>query len=287
MTIHLHLKDIPETSLEADVITPSHFAGMSLSEIASLPLHLGNRTVPLSTFFEVSGTPSELVDSTEIRITGTLSRVKMIGKQMNGGRIFIEGDVGMYLGAEMIAGRIHVKGSVGHWAGAEMCGGNLQIEGDAGDHLCAGYRGSQEGMRGGRVYVAGDVGRGAAAHMRRGFIAIKGNLGENAAAKMLGGTIIVVGDVGPRTGINATRGMMFVLGKMDSILPTYRVTRVAPVEVAMYYLRYLNKIRPDFLQCSVSYEDDWVQLTGDFAEGRPRMLVFARYTANEHLLEVN
>ena len=165
MTVTVTLRETPELPLEADSITPTHFAGKTAQEIGALPLQQGNQVIQLKDFFDISGESGPTPDETEIIVKGNLRKVKMIGKEMNGGRITIEGDTGMYLGAEMIAGRIHVKGSVGDWAAAEMEGGNIQIEGDAGDYFCSGYRGSTDGMKGGRVYVAGNVGREMAAHL--------------------------------------------------------------------------------------------------------------------------
>ena len=209
MTVTLSLRETPELPLEADSITPTHFAGKIAKAIGELPLHQGNQVIQLKDFFDIVGESGPTPDETEIVVKGDLRKVKMIGKGMNGGRITVEGDTGMYLGAEMIAGRILVKGSVGDWAAAEMEGGNIQIEGDAGDYFCSGLRGSTDGMRGGRVYVAGNVGREMASHMRKGFVAVKGNVGPQSANRMMGGTVIVVGNMAERVGVQASKGMIF------------------------------------------------------------------------------
>ena len=284
MTVHLKLTTTPDIPIEADTITPTHFAGKTVSEIGSLPVLQGNQTLALKDFFDISGQSGTTPDETEIVVSGNLNKVKMIGKGMKGGRITIEGDTGMHLGAEMVAGRIHVKGSVGSWAAAEMEGGNIQIEGDAGDYLCAGYRGSPEGMKGGRVYVAGNVGREMASHMRKGFIAVKGNVGELAAVRMLGGTIIIVGDVQERLGFEATKGIIFILGKLGSLLPTYKFSGVSEREFTSYYMRYLKVRRPDFLKENIDSTEKWIKFMGDFAEGDPKEEVYVRVSNNEHLL---
>jgi len=283
MTVILSLREVPDLPLEADTITPTHFAAKSVKDIGEIPVQQGNEVLTLKDFFDISGESGPTPDETEILVKGDLRNVKMIGKGMNGGRITVEGDTGMYLGAEMIAGRIHVKGSVGPWAAAEMEGGNIQIEGDAGDYLCAGYRGTPEGMKGGRVYVAGDVGREMAAHMRKGFIAVKGNVGPQSAIRMMGGTIIVVGDMAERVGVQATKGIIFCLGKLDSLFPTYKFSGSSEREFINYYLRYLKDRRPDFLDEDIAISEKWIKYMGDFAEASPGEEIFIRASKNPHL----
>ncbi len=283
MTITLTMKEAPDIPIEADSITPSNFVGKTMAQIGELPVIQGNSTRPLSDFFDITGEKTEDVNETHIVVKGNLRKVKMIGKGMNGGTIKVEGDTGMYLGAEMIAGRIHVTGSVGAWAAAEMKGGNIQIEGDAGDCLCAGYRGTPEGMQGGRVYVAGNVGNEMASHMRKGFIAVKGNVGELCAARMRGGTIIIVGNVGDRLAVEATKGMIFVLGKIQRLLPTFNFSGVSEREFTGYYLRYLKDRRPDFVSEKISYTEKWIKFMGDLSEGEPRFEIYARESQNTHL----
>ena len=283
MTVNLTLNTELDLPLEVDTVTPSHFAGKSLAEIGALPVHQGNQTLELKDFFDIKGEAGETADDTEIVVEGDLKKVKMIGKGMNGGRITVNGDVGMYLGAEMIAGRIHVKGSVGAWAAAEMQGGNIQIEGDAADRLCTGYRGSLEGMSGGRVYVAGNVGREMAASMRKGFIAVKGNVAELAAARMQGGTIVVCGDLAERAGVGAKKGMILVLGKLDSLIPTYLPSGTSEREFTNYYVRYVKSRRPDFIGDDIPSSEKWIKYMGDFAEGDPREEIYVRAKLNEQM----
>ncbi|TFF96791.1 formylmethanofuran dehydrogenase subunit C [Candidatus Thorarchaeota archaeon] len=285
MTITLKLSQQPDIPVEAETITPSDFVNKTISSIERLPLQQGNRSCVLEEFFEVDGAPTNSIRETEIVLRGDLSRFKMIGRRMNGGRITVKGDIGMYLGAEMIAGRIHVTGSVGSWTAAEMQGGNIQIEGDAADYLCGGYRGSADGMQGGRVYIAGSVGRDMASHMRRGFIAVKGSVGENAAARMKGGSIVVLGDIDGRAGVQATRGMLFVAGQMKSIFPTYRFSGIAQRPLVDYYLRYVLDRRPDFFEEREILDAKWLKFVGDFAEEDPRMEMYLREGTSDALVQ--
>jgi len=287
LTVVLTLKKTVDIPLEADVVTPSHFTNKTISEIGDLLIHQGNRNHPLREYFKIQGKSGKTITDTEIVVRGDLRKIKMIGRGMNGGKIIVEGDVGMYLGAEMRAGRIHVHGSVDDWTAAEMRGGNIQIEGDAGFYLCAGYRGSRDGMQGGRVYVAGNVRGEMAAHMRRGFIAVRGNVESPCAAHMRGGTIIVVGDLAERTGIQGTRGMIICLGKLGSVFPTYKYSGSSEREFVNYYLRYLKSRRPDFLETSIDVNEKWTKYVGDFAEVNPNGEIYVRTKANKHLLMEN
>ena len=284
MTVLLSLKQVPDIPIEADIITPTAFAGKTLEQIGKLEVMQGRNVCELQEFFDIKGEPADRVEETEIVLNGDLRKVKLIGKGMNGGIIRIEGDAGMHLGAEMVAGRITVSGSVDAWAGAEMSGGNIQIEGDAGDYLCAGYRGTPDGMTGGRVYVAGNVGNEMALHMRKGFIAIKGNVGEMAAIRMRGGTIIVCGELGPRACVEATKGMVFALGKVNSLPPTFKYSGSSEREFTGYYIKYLKSRRPDFLQSDIQYSEKWVKFVGDFAEAESKMEIYARIVLNSHLV---
>lgn len=284
MPVTISLKETLDLPIEAEVITPENIAGKKLAEIRKLEVYQGNQTYLLKEFFRIKGRSGRTADTTEIVLEGDLRKVKRIGQAMNGGIINVEGSVGMYLGAEMVAGRIHVSGSIDSWGAAEMKGGNIQIEGDAGDYLCAGYRGSWEGMTGGRVYVRGSAGREIASHMRRGFIAVKGGVGSPAAVRMTGGTIVVVGDMNDRIGIQATRGMILCLGAVKSILPTYKFSGTSEREFINYYLRYLCSRRPDFLPEGIEASERWMKYLGDFAEADTWTEIYVRESTNSHLL---
>jgi formylmethanofuran dehydrogenase subunit C len=284
MTVYMTLKHVPDIPIEADVITPSSFAGKTVEQIEQLEVIQGSVTRELRDFFDIKGSSAESAEETEVVLSGDLRRVKMIGKSMNGGIIKIEGDVGMHLGAEMVAGRITVTGSVDAWAGAEISGGNIQIEGNAGDYLCASYRGSSDGMKGGRVYVAGNVGREMALHMRKGFIAVKGNVAEMAAARMKGGSIMVCGELGPRACTEATKGMVFALGKIESLPPTYKYSGSSEREFTGYYVRYLRTRRPDFVHSDILPSEKWAKFVGDFSEAEAKTEIYARLALNTHLV---
>src|SRR4051812_14548708 len=104
--------------VEAECINPDLLADKSAAEIAALPVQHGNAPAPLGEFFHVEGDAADR----DVRVEGDCGRVKWIGAGMGGGRIRIDGPVGMHLGAEMTGGEIEVFGPAGDWVGAEMRG---------------------------------------------------------------------------------------------------------------------------------------------------------------------
>lgn len=236
MSVTLTLHTAPAVPLEAEVITPDRLAGLSEAEIAALPVLYGNKQATLGDFFRVSGT----CDDGEIRLAGDLSRVKHIGLGMTGGRIFIEGNVGMHLGALMRGGEIVVEGDVGDWVGAEMAGGRITVKGNAGHMVGAAYRGSTIGMTGGEIFVYGNAGNEVGHAMRRGLIVVVGDTGDFTAVNMKAGTIIVLGHLGIRTGAGMRRGT--VVSMHDApLLPTFGYACTYNPTFLRVYLLYLRK----------------------------------------------
>jgi formylmethanofuran dehydrogenase subunit C len=226
--------------LEAEAIRPETMGGLSLADIARLPVVQGNAQVSLGEFFTVEGQPDDLM-----RLEGDFSGVKHIGRSMTRGRIEIHGDAGMHLGADMRGGEIVVHGNAGDWAGAEMRGGLLRVMGNAGHLLGAGYRGSEKGMRGGTILVAGKAGSEVGCTMRRGLIAVGGGAGDFAGVMMIAGTIIILGEVGIRTGAAMKRGTIVVAGANGhppSLLPTFRFDCVYRPPWMEIYLRQLTRL---------------------------------------------
>ena len=220
-------KDSIEIPLEAEVLSPERLAGHSASSAAALPVHYGNVEAPLGEFFQVAETGAE-----ELRLVGDLSRVKLIGAGLSGGRIVVEGNVGQHLGAAMTGGEIVVEGDAGDWIGPEMRGGRIVIEGDAGHAVGSAYRGSQVGMAGGEIIVHGRAGNEVGNGLRNGLIAIGGDCGDFAGVNLLAGTIIVLGQLGIRSGAGMKRGTIVAM-KRTEILPTFS---------------YASRYRPDFLR---------------------------------------
>ena len=239
----LRLRESSTIPIEADCISPDHFAGCSRAEIEALPAYYGRRKVTLGDLFTVEGrgaVTAPLPDN--IVVEGDLRHVKHIGQGMSRGRITIHGDAGPHLGAEMRGGEIVVHGDVGGWAGAQMEDGLIRVRGNAGPMLGGVYPGEKRGMRGGVIIVEGDAGPRAGERMRRGLIAIQGSAGEFAGARMIAGSIFVLGALGTRAGAGMKRGTIVVLGGLaDGLLPTFRYACTYRPAFLRFYLRRLRE----------------------------------------------
>ena len=107
MTVILELKETLDIPIEADCITPNHFAGKTVSQIGNLSIHHGNQTLILKEFFKITGKAGKTPADTEIVVQGDLRKVKMIGKSMDGGKITVEGNAGMYMFTCASAGTLY------------------------------------------------------------------------------------------------------------------------------------------------------------------------------------
>jgi len=186
----------------------------------------GNRKRSLGELFEIHGDPEDLSKNITLQISGDLRKVRMIGANMTGGKILIEGDVGMHLGEKMQGGEIIVEGNVDSWAGCMMTGGRIEVKGSAGDYLGAPYRGSRNGMKGGAIIVHGDVGNEAGCFMRGGVIKVYGNAKDFVGIHMSGGEILVTGDCENRPGASMLNGKIVICGHVSSVLPTFIIEDV-------------------------------------------------------------
>ena len=68
-------------------------------------------------------------------------------------------------------------------------GGSINVKKNAGNYLASSLEGSKVGMRGGDIFVNGDVGKFACFHMRRGLVIVKGSVDENCCFQMIAGYI--------------------------------------------------------------------------------------------------
>jgi formylmethanofuran dehydrogenase subunit C len=234
MSLELSLHTAPQVPLEADVLTPGRLAGLSPLETAKLVVAHGNQAAELGEFFRVSG-----VANGEIRLSGDLSHVKLIGAGMAEGRIVVQGSVGMHLGAGMTGGEIVVEGDAGDWVGPEMSGGRIVIKGKAGHLVGSASRGSAAGLQGGEILVFGSAGNEVGGGMRRGLIAIGGHTGDFTGVNMLAGTVVVFGKLGARTGAGMIRGSIVSMHPAET-LPTFSYSCTYRPVFLRVYLSYLR-----------------------------------------------
>jgi len=235
--LRLKPKTTPDLPVEAETICPDLLAGKGLPEIDGLPVYMGNQTHTLGDYFEVEGDVAETAEGQLIVVEGDIPWAKYVGSKMTGGRIVVEGDVGMHVGSQMSGGEIIVNGCASDWAGAEMSGGLLRIKGDAGELLGAAYRGSSEGMKGGCIVVEGNAGVESGSFMRRGMIVVLGNIGPFAGAHMNGGEIFIFGCASRRLGaeMKGNGGIIVCLGEVEALLPTFVYdTTYMPTSMRLY-----------------------------------------------------
>lgn len=199
-------------------IVPDRLAGLSLDAVRRLSVRADERAATLGDLFAVSGDAG--ADVLECR--GDFSNVQRVAAGMASGTFRVTGSVGRRAAEGMTGGRLEVGGDAGDGLAVEMAGGDVHVAGNAGDNLAGPLPGSNHGMRGGFVTVAGDVGRVAAQRMRRGVVAVGGSCGEAAAFEMLAGTLLLAGTVGPHAGLAMRRGSLVSLVARLAVPATFR-----------------------------------------------------------------
>jgi formylmethanofuran dehydrogenase subunit C len=215
MSVTFRLIRQPSVPLEAESLSPDVVAGLSNSEIRSLPVYHGKRQLPLGEFFDVEGE-----QSAELILHGDLNKVRWIGRGMSTGSVTVHGKVGMHLGAYMKGGRIEVHGDAGDWVGAEMTSGFIHVHGNAGGQIGAAYRGSLAGMKDGTIIIDGSAGLEVGMRMRRGTIILRGPAKDFTGLQMKGGTIILLSGAEIRTGAWMTRGTIISTKPLE-LMPTF------------------------------------------------------------------
>jgi formylmethanofuran dehydrogenase subunit C len=235
-TITLTLKQEPTVVLEAEVISPDNFVGLSNDAIRASTVYHGKRMCRLDDFFEVDGERSDA-----IKIDGNLHRVRMLGRGMTRGTLTVHGDVGMHLGAQMSGGRIEVFGNASDWVGAAMKNGFIHIHGNAGQQVGAAYRGDLMGMRGGTIIIDGSAGIEVGMRMRRGTIVVGGPARDFVGLQMKGGTIILRDGAEIRTGAWMQRGTIISLAEIQ-LMPTFSYSGTSNPTFINVYSRHLETL---------------------------------------------
>ena len=199
------LKYQPAQRVDMSPLTCDKLKELSLKQIADLTLQNGKAKVRVAELFDISGN-----DTQNIVIKNSFEKLDFIGKELDGGSITVEGDVGAYCGISMKTGTLTVNGNTGIFAACEMKKGFLTINGNAGDFLGGALPGNKMGMKGGTVLVKGNAGERVGDHLRRGVILIEGNAGDYCGSRMTAGTIAVMGNVGNHLGYAMRRGTLLL-----------------------------------------------------------------------------
>jgi formylmethanofuran dehydrogenase subunit C len=236
MSLTLALHTPPEVPLEAEVLSPQGLAGLGRGKVESAAVLHGNRKAAIGDFFTVTGSADQ-----ELRLEGDLTRIKLVGGGMSGGRLIVAGNVGLHLGAGMTGGEILVEGNAGDWVGPELAGGRIVVKGDAGHAVGSAYRGSRSGMTGGEIIVHGKAGNEVGNALRNGLIAIGGDCGDFAGVNLQAGTIVVLGRLGIRAGAGMKRGTIVAM-KGAAVLPTFSYACSYRPPFLPLYLRHLARL---------------------------------------------
>ncbi|MHC8441355.1 MAG: formylmethanofuran dehydrogenase subunit C [Candidatus Eutrophobiaceae bacterium] len=186
-------------------LTPDKLNGLSIPQIATLPIHLDGVRLTVGDIFQLSGE-----DTQNLHFWDCSGQLRHVGQDMTQGRIEIHGNASHFAGQGMSGGLLRIRGDTGHFAGHRMSGGFLCIHGDAGDWLGASLPGELYGMNGGIVHVRGHAGERLADRMRRGIIVIDGNCGDYPASRMKAGTVILLGKPGLYPGMGMRRGSLLI-----------------------------------------------------------------------------
>ncbi len=202
----LTLKNVPDQRVDCSCLIPDVLQEKKVDEIAAMELVCGNRTLPVSTLFDISGH-----DTRDIRFENSCQKLDFIGRNMTTGQITVNGDAGAYLGLFLDGGRIEVNGNTDRFTACEMRSGQIKIKGNAGDFVGGARPGQKNGMTGGVVIITGNSGDRTGDHMRRGMILIEGHAGDYCASRMVSGTIAVLGDVGQHLGYGMKRGTVLLI----------------------------------------------------------------------------
>jgi formylmethanofuran dehydrogenase subunit C len=212
----LTVRTNPDERLDLSSLVPHRLPGRTAAEIAKVELQTGRQRITVGDVFRV-----RIGDPACIRIEGATDRLDQIGKEMTGGEIVVEGEVGSQAGRLMAGGRLIINGNAGRWAASGMRGGHMEIAGSAGDRLGGPLAGEMAGMRGGVVVVRGDVGERAGDRLRRGTIVVEGRAGAHAGSGMIAGTLIVRRAAGPLPGYLMRRGTVVLAGGCVELSPTF------------------------------------------------------------------
>jgi formylmethanofuran dehydrogenase subunit C len=207
------LRERPAQRIDLSRLIPDHLKALSRTEIAELPLWIGNRQYTVGDLFEISGN-----DTRTLLFANACNRLDHIGAEMSSGAITIQGDAGAFTGRAMQGGRIHVYGSAGAFSGAMMADGYLQIDGNAGDFTAGVLPGDRVGMRGGMILIKGNAGERTGDRLRRGTILIEGSVGDFCGSNMIAGTIAVLDRVGTGIGLGMRRGTL-ICTRMPAGIP--------------------------------------------------------------------
>ena len=169
----LQLRTNVDFDVDGSVIDGSAFAECSERDVCKTRLHTSTGLIELGSIFRVN----RLHDTSRVEMTGDLRRFRYLAARQRQGELWIEGDVGDFLGGAYGANRV--------------------------------------GISGGRVVIHGNAGNYVGHRMRRGTISIQGSCGNFMGSHLVAGTIMLSGTSGAHIGYAMRRGTLILAGTPD------------------------------------------------------------------------
>jgi formylmethanofuran dehydrogenase subunit C len=230
--------------IDGSPIRPDRFQSQSIIEIGATELQTDDGVVALSEVFDVIQSGSERVDFA--LINGDCSSVDGLASEMQSGTLCILGSAGNYLGRGMHGGTVVVSEHAKNHAACGLRDGFVYIGGNCDSRLAGQEPGQKSGMRGGDVFVRGDVGDRACERMRRGTVFVAGSTGPYAASQLIAGTLVVMGEFGANWGGGMRRGSL-VLGRDYEGTPTASLSEPRDFELSFLPLvwRHVERLQAD------------------------------------------
>lgn len=195
-------------------IVPHGLTGLTLSEIAELPIEVNGGRKTLNEYFEI-------IDGDRFRLVfaGDFAHCDHVGGEMHGGEIQVLGSAGDFVGSKLIAGKLKVEGNVGLFAASGMRGGLVEVNGNCGDYAAAAALNLCKGMSGGTLVVRGSCQRWLGSRMRRGTVIVHGQIDKGCASRMIAGTIVACSHVAQPFGADMKRGTLVLLAGDQIAVP--------------------------------------------------------------------
>lgn len=197
------LNAAPGERLDLSELTPGKLSRLSPAEISKIIVGTTKSRLTVGDLFTIAGSAGD-----SVTISGSTGHLDFIGTGLTGGKMIVEGDVGICAGRSMKGGTLDIRGDAGAFLAAGLSGGIVTVKGSAGSNAGGQWPGDQFGMAGGIVAIEGDAGDRVGDRMRRGTIVVRGSCGAEAASRMIGGTVWAERGFGPAPGMLLRRGTL-------------------------------------------------------------------------------
>lgn len=227
--IVLHRKHSKVNNIDGAAISPLAWSDLSVESIAALDLSTDVGTVTVGQIFDV--TTLESSNESTIVIVGDCSDIHSLGANMSGGTLCVLGSVGSSAAKSMTGGTLRIVGDAKDHLASGLVDGQVFVSGNCGNNLASPLPGRKSGMRGGDLFIGGNVGERACERLRRGTVFIAGNVGEYAASQLIAGTLVILGELGDNWAGGMRRGSL-ILGRDHSSVATASLSEPRDFELS-------------------------------------------------------